>query len=280
MKHFLLPVLFAAALPALSQEAAAPAPAPAAPAPAAADPAPAAPKRPVAVSETGEVLKDAPPERPRPQPPRFGHPGMATRMTPEERAHYERMNASRLARDREMRLQVELDGQAEARREAIRAENEEAGELAAAIDALKKELDEKTAALDAIYAADETLAGIAKRRAAAEEEIRKYQGALNHEVATAMRERMRARLEEEAKEGKKPESADERYRRVQLEAQKWLAEHPGPTNEAARLASPGPVTPPRPPRARPGAPVPAAAPEAPPPTEDAAPSAPPAPAAE
>ena len=161
------------ALPAFAQEAApsAEAPAPSAEAPAAAAPAAPAPA-PVVL-------------------PRVPARGPAWEKLPEdEKVHIRRMAEFRALRDQaEMELR-DLAKKAQARKDAICEENEEAKALRDRIAELQAEFADATNKLEAIYREDGELQALADRIEPARRIIETNQRSLNQEVVEAMKKRM------------------------------------------------------------------------------------------
>lgn len=119
-------------------------------------------------------------------------PGPAASKTPEEEEHSRRMKALATFRDTKVREAAALEEEAVARKNAILAENEEAGELAKKIVELRAELDAATNALEKIFLADETLQAKLSQMRTANDAALERQRALNQEVAEAIRKRMEA----------------------------------------------------------------------------------------
>ena len=183
------PVLAAVcALPSRADEKSAPAPAPA---PEAASAAPSAEVAPSAAPAPGRVLLPK------------GRKWEA--MPPEEREHYRRMAEFKAARDSAERDLLRLDGEAQARKEAILEENEEARKLFDRIQELQAEFTEATNALGRIYREDEALGKIAEQIEPARKIVEANQFALNKEVVDAMHKRMAAQRAAYAKEHPEPE---------------------------------------------------------------------------
>ena len=167
----LLPILAFFALPAFAQQEAAPAPAPAE-----------AAAVPTAAAETVSAPDAAPRPKVRPGPNNRA-------MTPEMKAYVDRLDAIRKDRDEQARIADRAEKDAEARKESLAAENEEVGALAKKAAELREALAETERKLAEAYAADETLAGLAAKKEAAEKARDDKQRELHAVVAAAMDER-------------------------------------------------------------------------------------------
>ena len=176
MKRF-LPLLALLSAPAFAQDAApAAAPAPSAPAASAARPVP------------GRLML--------PSGPKWDA------LPPDEREHVRKMAEFRAARDEAERDLLKFADEAQARKQEILAENEEAKELFDRIVELQAELTAATNALETIYRADEKLQAIADKIVPARKIVEANQYSLNQEVVQAMRARMAK--QREALEAEKP----------------------------------------------------------------------------
>ena len=201
MKRFLAILAFLA-VPALAQETAsekpaapkqpaAPAAAPATSAETAASEKPAAPAAAPARPAPGRVLL--------PRGPKWDA------LPPEEKEHVRRMAEFKAARDAAEQDLIRLDDRAQARREKILAENEEAKTLHDRIAELKEEYAAATNALETIYRTDEELQAIAAEIEPARKIVEANQHSLNQEVVAAMHKRMAK--QREALEAEKPAPA-------------------------------------------------------------------------
>lgn len=245
-----IPLLAVLALPAFAQE---PAPA-AAPAP---GPAPAsAPAARPALPAPGRVLL--------PHGPKWDA------LPADEKEHIRKMAEFKAARDAAEQDLLRLDDEAQARKEEICKENEEAGKLRARIDELQAEFAAATNALEKIYRADEALAKIAGQIEPARKIVEASQDSLNKEVVAAMHKRMAAQRAAWDKDHPVPDTPEARAAAVGMtpEAFSNLMERArGAAPAAPRAPAPGlPLPPGRdgpPPGPRapaPAAPAPAPAP--------------------
>ncbi len=107
---------------------------------------------------------------------------------PAAEAYRKRLLELRGPRDKGMAEIQAATEKIEARKKALQTENKEAGELAAAIEALSKELSEKETALEKIYDEDEGLKTLDQELAAAHESFRKSQRNVRDEIARRHRE--------------------------------------------------------------------------------------------
>lgn len=123
-------------------------------------------------------------------------------LPPDEREHVRKMAEFRAARDEAERDLLKFDDEAQARKQEILAENEEAKELFDRIVELQAELTAATNALETIYRADEKLQAIADKIVPARKIVEANQYSLNQEVVQAMRARMAK--QREALEAEKP----------------------------------------------------------------------------
>lgn len=133
-------------------------------------------------------------------------------LPPEEREHIRRMAEFKAARDAAEVDLLRLDDEAQARKEAILAENEEAKALHERMLELMAEFDATTNALETIYRADETLQGIEAQIAPARQIVDANQDSLTKEIVAAMRQRMakqRAAFEAENPPAPIPEETPE-----------------------------------------------------------------------
>ena len=169
------------AVPVLADEAA---PAPAAPAPAPAPTAAAPTPAPAPAAVLGR--RPAPGMLSMPSGSRFDS------LSPEEKEHIRRMAEFKTARDAAERDLLRLDDEAQARKEAIRGENEEAKALYDRIQELQAELVAATNALETIYRGDEALKAIADQIEPARKIVEASQNSMNKEVVAAMHKRMAA----------------------------------------------------------------------------------------
>ena len=182
------------AVPVLADETA---PSPAAPAPAAA---PAAAPAPAAVPGR----RPAPGMLDMPSGPRFDS------LSPEEKEHIRRMAEFKKARDAAERDLLRLDDEVQARKEAIRGENEEAKALYDRIQELQAEFVAATNALEKIYREDEALKAIVDRIEPARKIVEDSQRSMNKEVVSAMHKRMAAQREAYEKDHPAPATPEAR----------------------------------------------------------------------
>lgn len=241
-------VLFASlALPAFAQEAAsaaeAPSAAPAAPAVAAA---PAA--APAAPTPASAIL------------PRVPARGAAWERLPEdEREHVRRMAEFRALRDAAERELLDIGKKAQARKDAICGENEEAKALRDRIAELQTEYADATNRLEAIYREDEELGKLAERVEPARRIVETNQRALNQEVLEAMKKRMaeqRAAYEEAHPAPERPAPTPESTGMDPQAFSNLFVRPPRPPRPAGPLPVNPDIKPPL--GARPAAPAPAA----------------------
>jgi hypothetical protein len=127
----------------------------------------------------------------RPVPP-TGKKSRFESLSPEEQAHIRRMAGFRKSRDEAERELLRVAEKADKRKEDILAENEEAMALHKRIQELQAEFATATNALETIYRADETLAGLVKEAATLQKAVDSSQASLNQEVSAAMQIRMNA----------------------------------------------------------------------------------------
>lgn len=118
------------------------------------------------------------------------------KLPPEEREHIRRMAEFKAARDAAERDILRLDDEAQARKEEILAENEEAKALHDKMLELQAEYTATTNALETIYRADEKLQSIAERLGPARTIVEANQANLTREVVAAMHKRMAKQREE------------------------------------------------------------------------------------
>lgn len=180
----LLPLFALLAAPAFAQDAAPAAEAPAAPAAPAAAAAPARPA-PGSIVMPGGPRFDALPEN--------------------EKEHVRRMAGFRAVRDDAERELLKLDDEAQARKEEILAENEEAKALHDKMLELLAELAATTNALEDIYRADEKLRAIDEGMKQAKAVVDANQDNLTKEVVASMHARMARQREALEKETPPPE---------------------------------------------------------------------------
>ena len=249
-----LPLLALLAIPAFAQD---PAPS-AAPAPEAA---PAAAAKP-ALPAPGRVLL--------PNGPKWDA------LPADEKEHIRKMAEFKAARDAAEQELLRLDDEAQARKEAICKENEEAGKLRDRISELQAEFVAATNALERIYREDEALAKIAGRIEPARKIVEDSQKSLNKEVVAAMHKRMAAQRAAWDKDHPAPTTPEEKAAAAGMTPEAF-------SNLMERARSAGAV----PPRApAPGFPLPPGrdgarpVPAAPAPAPASAPAPAPAPAAE
>jgi len=129
-----------------------------------------------------------------PAPGRVGQrPASRFEALPEaEKEHIRKMAEFRKKRDAAEREMLSLGEEANKRKEAILAENEEAKNLRDRIEELKAEFAVATNAIETIYREDEKLAAIAAKIGSLQKVVDDSQTSLNHEVSTAMQIRMAA----------------------------------------------------------------------------------------
>ena len=117
-------------------------------------------------------------------------PGPQNRnMTPEMKAYVERLESIRKDRDERARAAVQAEKDMEARKGAIAEEDEAVGALVKTVAELRASLEAAEKKLAEIYAADETLVGLEKKKQDAEKGRDDKQRELNATVAAAMQER-------------------------------------------------------------------------------------------
>ncbi len=128
----------------------------------------------------------------------------------DEKEHIRKMAEFKAARDAAEQELLRLDDEAQARKEAICKENEEAGKLRARISELQAEFAAATNALETIYREDEELRKIADRIEPARKTVEDSQRSLNGEVVSAMHKRMAAQRAAWDKDHPVPATPEER----------------------------------------------------------------------
>lgn len=150
----------------------------------------------------------AAPARPSPRTLMPGGPRFDA-LPPDEKERIRRMAEFKAARDEAEQDLLRLDDEAQARKEAILAENEEAKALHDKMLELQAEFAATTNALEEIYRADEVLQSIADRIKPARALVEANQDNLTKEVVASMRARMARQREELVKETPPPEPPEE-----------------------------------------------------------------------
>lgn len=181
-------------------------------------------------------------------------------LPPDEKEHIRRMAEFKAARDAAEMDLLRLDDEAQARKEAILAENEEAKALRDKAEELLAELAATTNALEEIYRADETLRSIADRIKPAKAIVDANQDNLTKEVVAAMHARMARQREAFAKENPPPPVPEEtpELLRMTPEAYSNLVNRPVRTFGPGAPLAPNPdIKPPMAPRRPAPAPAPA-----------------------
>ncbi len=131
-------------------------------------------------------------------------------LSPEEKEHIRRMAEFKKARDAAERDLLRLDDEVQARKEAIRGENEEAKALYDRIQELQAEFVAATNALEKIYREDEALKAIVDRIEPARKIVEDSQRSMNKEVVAAMHKRMAAQREAYEKDHPAPATPEAR----------------------------------------------------------------------
>lgn len=175
-----------------------------------------------------------------------------------EKEHVRRMAGFRAVRDEAAQDLLRLDDEAQARKEEILAENEEAKALHDKMLELLAEFAATTNALEEIYRADEKLRAIDESMKQAKAVVDANQDNLTKEVVASMHTRMARQREALAKETPPPEIPEKA-----LEAATNLVTRPAVfPNPSAPRFNPGLMLPRRPAPVPAPAPIPAPAPAA------------------
>lgn len=115
-------------------------------------------------------------------------PAVAPADDPAAEAYRKRLLELRGPRDKGMAKIQTVTEKIAVRKKALHAENEEAGTLAAEIEALSKDLSEKEAALTKIYDEDEGIKALNRELTAAHESFRQSQMNVRNEISRRHRE--------------------------------------------------------------------------------------------